>query len=461
MLSVGPMKVHHGSNRLKELPMRLKFVVSVAILLATSCTTFAQSGELRERRARAAAAFPDGVLLLHARSSLELAADGFRQDPFFYYYTGLENTAGALLAIDGASRESWLFLPSKAAGIRPEMSPGPESAKQLGMEHVVDWGQLESFLGSRASSPIRLHFVADRFSTQQLPPDLLEQRAASAPPWLNIIKRRWPAFELADASPIVSDLMAVQSAVEMKSVRAAAHATVAAVKAGMRAIKPGSRQRKVELEVTNACWKAGAHGPSFWPWALAGENGVFPKPWLTLSRYDHLDSVMKAGDLVRLDVGCEWEHYSGDLGRTVPVSGRYTADQRETWNVFVSAYLAGARILREGVTVDQVFDAWRTELLKHRSSVKSSVARRAIEQWSDRKNIPFWQVHTMNLEAGLPKGGLRAGTTIDFEPIASIDGQGYYLEDMYWITKNGAENLTTGVPYTADEIEAAMKPKKP
>ena len=38
--------------------------------------------------------------------------DGFRQDPAFYYFTGLANTVGAILAIDGRSRESWLFLPT-------------------------------------------------------------------------------------------------------------------------------------------------------------------------------------------------------------------------------------------------------------------------------------------------------------------------------------------------------------
>ena len=44
----------------------------------------------------------------------------------------------------------------------------------------------------------------------------------------------------------------------------------------------------------------------------------------------------------------------------------------------------------------------------------------------------------------------------NFEPIASIDGQGFYLEDMYLITKGGAELLTPRVPYSADEIESAM-----
>jgi Xaa-Pro aminopeptidase len=46
--------------------------------------------------------------------------------------------------------------------------------------------------------------------------------------------------------------------------------------------------------------------------------------------------------------------------------------------------------------------------------------------------------------------------TVNFEPIASVDGQGFFLEDMYLITKDGAELLTSGVPYSAEEIEAEM-----
>jgi Xaa-Pro aminopeptidase len=69
-------------------------------------------------------------------------------------------------------------------------------------------------------------------------------------------------------------------------------------------------------------------------------------------------------------------------------------------------------------------------------------------------------VHTTTLALRLPET-LRAGMTIDFEPIASVDGQGFYLEDMFLITKEGAELLTPGVPYSADEIETAMRRKPP
>jgi Aminopeptidase P, N-terminal domain len=83
----------------------------VWFLLATTFVGATDNGIFSARRKRAASAFHDGILIVHAVSRLDGASDGYRQDPYFYYFTGLENTIGALLAIDGKSGESWLFLP--------------------------------------------------------------------------------------------------------------------------------------------------------------------------------------------------------------------------------------------------------------------------------------------------------------------------------------------------------------
>jgi Xaa-Pro aminopeptidase len=443
----------------------LLFVISTLPLVA------ADKGELQQRRQRAAATFHDGILLVHARSALDSTGDGFRQDPVFYYFTGLENTPSALLAIDGRSGQSWLFLslPARSAllaesmdplsvkSLEPEISPGPEDEKHFGIEHVEDWSELQKFLANEVSSSPTLYYVPQRFSLEEVPANVAAGRTPEAPLWATEIAKQRPSFQLKGVGGRVYTLMAVQSESEIAALRAAAKATVPAVMAGMRAIRPGISQRAVEASIESTCWQQGAHGVSFWPWVMAGDNGVFPHPWRSLTRYDHLNTVMQAGDLVRLDVGCEWEHYQGDLGRTVPVSGRFSDEQRETWNVFVAAYRAGVQSLREGTTTDEVFDAWRSELIRHRDSAKTTMAKQAIDAWSKRENVPFWGPHTINLDAGFIDGPLRAGMTIAFEPIASIGGQGFYLEDMFLITKNGAELLTPGVPYSADEIETAMR----
>lgn len=441
--------------------MRVSILILATVLWAPTGTATAENAVQRERRQRAAAEFHDGVLFLHANSELEITTDGFRQDPLFYYFTGLGDTVGALLAIEGKSGESWLFLPTEPpflkSGLQPEVKPGQEAAKRLGIEHVVDWSKLEEFLASQASQPPPFYYADDLGKFAELPNNLLSPKSPGAPTWLQIILQRWPVFEAKEAGERIQALLAVQSAEEIAVLRSAAKATVTAFMAGLRAIRPGTSQRRVEAVVEHTCWNEGAHGSSFWPWAMSGDNAVFPRPFASLARYHHLDQSMRSGDLVRLDVGCEWDHYIGDLGRTVPVSGRYDDSQRETWNLFAAAYRVAARALRDGVTVNQVFDAWRGELLRHRPSAKSLLAQRAIDSWSDRNNVPYWQVHTTNLIAALPIGPLKEGTTINFEPIASIDGQGFFLEDMYLITKGGSELLTPGVPYSADEIEAAMR----
>ena len=198
------------------------------------------------------------------------------------------------------------------------------------------------------------------------------------------------------------------------------------------------------------------HGTSFWPWAMAGPNAVFPRPFASLGRYDHLERTLGAGDLVRLDVGCEAEHLQGDVGRTVPASGRFDAGQREAWTVFVAAYRAAAAALRPGATDETVFAAWRAELVRRGAAMTTELGRRAVARWSDRKNLPFWELHTTGLVVSAPSRGLREGMTLDLEPIADVDGQGFYLEDMYLVTRDGVELLTPGLPTSADEIEAAM-----
>ncbi len=432
-----------------------------SVLLLATFAVAVDNTAVSARRKRAASTFHDGILMVHAPARLDFALDGYHQDPYFYYLTGLENTVGALLAIDGKSAESWLFLPNhppfQKSGLQPEVLPGADAASRLGIDHVVDWSELDGFLSREAASSPRIYYPYDGLQYAELPANLLNPKAADAPLWIQAILRKYPAFEVKEDRTGLNALMFVQESGEMTALRSAAASTVTALLAGMHAIRPGASQRVVESAVENACWSAGAHGSAFWPWSMSGENAVFPRPFFSIALYEHLNSEMRAGELVRLDVGCEWRHYQGDLGRTVPVSGHYSDDQRETWNIFVAAYRAGVGALRSGVTVDQVYDVWRAELVRHRAAAKSPLAQHAIETWSKRDNVPFWQIHATNLAAAYPPPVLPAGMTINFEPIASVDGQGFFLEDMYLITKDGAELLTPGVPYSAEEIEAQMR----
>ncbi|HEY1435838.1 MAG TPA: M24 family metallopeptidase, partial [Thermoanaerobaculia bacterium] len=189
-----------------------------------------------------------------------------------------------------------------------------------------------------------------------------------------------------------------------------------------------------------------------------GPASAFPAPFESLGDYRHLNRVMRAGEIARVDVGCDRDHYKGDVGRTAPVSGRFDAGQRETWELLVAAYRAGLAVFRDGVTRDRVFAASLAEVRRRQPALATALGKKAAETLLAKDGLQWWEIHGVGLDSaeGMPET-LRAGMTVDFEPIFSVDGQGFYLEDMILVTATGHEILTPGLPYAADEIERAVR----
>ena len=69
-----------------------------------------------------------------------------------------------------------------------------------------------------------------------------------------------------------------------------------------------------------------------------------------------------------------------------------------------------------------------------------------------------WHIHGVGIDSGedIPET-LRAGMVVAYEPGFSIGPDAYYLEDMVLVTDNGHRVLSTGLPYTAGEIERLMR----
>jgi hypothetical protein len=117
--------------------------------LAIPAVGFGHTGTaaFQTRRQTAAEKAAGGIILLHANSGMKHWEEaGFHQDPNFYYFTGLRNAQAAILAIDGTSKESWLFVRPKMA--RDKDLPGldavyplagSESEAAFAIERVVPW----------------------------------------------------------------------------------------------------------------------------------------------------------------------------------------------------------------------------------------------------------------------------------------------------------------------------------
>lgn len=454
-----------------------KVWVSLCLLLLTALQAMAQEippTEFRERRRAAMEQLPDGILLLHARSSLvnadQLGSHGFRQDANFFYFTGLGNLVSAILALDGTSKQTWLFVPTKLSGMgelvtNAYVQPGPDSEKRLLIDRVVDWNEFAAYLDGRLSQGVKLY-------TDDNGAFMFQPSAESNPPglapvedplliWRQALETRWPKATINSATAVVRQLRAIKSDAEVRVLRRVGAASTAALLAGVRAIRPGKTQRAVEAEIVRACILAGAEGPSFWPLAATGPNSAVPKYLEGLADYRHMNRVMRAGEVTHLDLGCDLDHYGGDVGRTIPVSGKFNPGQRETWEMLVAAYRAGLGTMRDGVTRDQIYQAGLEAIRKFQPTIKTPLGKRALELLLSKDGTKEWFLHASGVECcEIGPELLKAGMVVVFEPSVTLDEQGFYLEDMVLVTKTGYEVLTPGIPYSADEIEKFMAGRK-
>jgi Xaa-Pro aminopeptidase len=154
--------------------------------------------------------------------------------------------------------------------------------------------------------------------------------------------------------------------------------------------------------------------------------------------------TVRDGDLIVIDAGARVGGYAADVTRTLPASGRFTADQREVYTVVLRALEAGIRAARAGVKMSDV----------------DAAARRIIDKAGYADAFIHGIGHQLGIEVHdvTPDGPLKPGMVVTIEPGVYLPEQsmGIRIEDDILITRRGPENLTAAIPRTIEGIEAAM-----
>ena len=163
------------------------------------------------------------------------------------------------------------------------------------------------------------------------------------------------------------------------------------------------------------------------------------------------DADVKAAFLFNFAKFTEWPALASDA----PITACSVGDEG------VAAALAetvrGRNISGHALEVSRPQDSttWRT---CHLLFLADGVVRRAAAQLVAAPLRATWHIHGVGLDGGeTGTDRLEEGSVIAFEPMFSVDGDAYYMEDMILVTESGHEILTRGLPYTADEIEAVMR----
>ncbi|MBI5241418.1 MAG: aminopeptidase P family protein [Elusimicrobia bacterium] len=271
---------------------------------------------------------PDGLILLCGGERVARNADteyDFRQKSDFLYLCGVDEPDCHLL-IDPRRGRQTLFMPRIDNEHRVWLGhvPGPAEAKRLyGVPRVAYCDALPKEL-KRARQGYRKVY-ADQAALRAHRPVLRGLQPAPG--------------ELAEA---LRELRACKTPGEIALIEKASAATARAHRAVMAAARPGWFEYEAQALFEAECRRAGLPLLAFQTIAASGANSA-------VLHYHRNDRRMRAGELLLLDSGAECRGYAADITRTFPVSGRFTARQKDVYSIVLQAQKECIAMARPGL----------------------------------------------------------------------------------------------------------------
>jgi Xaa-Pro aminopeptidase len=475
--------------------VRARFVLGLLLLTAGSVSAqplFTDSlpkQEFAERRAKLMEKIGDGVAIIQGTAETGNALK-FRQNNQFYYLTGVE-VPRAILLVDGKTRRSTLFLPPrderKERSEGPVLTPGPEAAQLTGMDAVDVRDGFEAALKQAAASPrtAYLPFRPEVLGGASVSDPRGRWAASAADPWdggksreaifLEKVKAAAPALDVKDLDPIIDALRFIKSAREVALIRESTRIAGLTMMEAMRSARPGMYEYEIEA-IGDYIFKVhNSQGAAYFALVAAGKNSSYP-------HYHSAQTQTKDGDLVLFDYAPDYKYYASDVTREFPINGRFSADQRELYGIYVKLYKALMTSIKPNVPVRDILkdvvarmDAAMASHTFTNPKYKEAAARfvdgyrRRIDPPAPAPGAPARPGggggslgHTVGMEVhdvNTPHGDvLVPGMVFTIEPALTIPEDRVYirLEDVILVTDTGYENLSAFVPIEMDAIEKLM-----
>ncbi|AFT87080.1 aminopeptidase P N-terminal domain-containing protein [Paraburkholderia phenoliruptrix] len=408
----------------------------------------------------------------------------YRHDSYFYYLTGFTEPE-ALLVLDAsaAAGEPASILFCREKNVEREIWEGfrfgPDGARvAFGFDAAFAFGEIDAQLPHILADKPSLHYALGTS----------EKLDGQVRGWLEAVRMQGRSGVAAptaarDLLPLLDEMRLVKDDHELAIMRRAGQLSAQAHRRAMAACRPGVREYELEAELLYTFRKFGAQAPAYTSIVAAGANAC-------VLHYPAGNAIAQEGDLILIDAACELDGYASDITRTFPASGRFTAPQRELYDIVLTAQQAAIAATRAGVTFDEPHQAavrvLSQGLLDTRivdrakfASVDDVIAERAYAPFYMHRT-GHWlgmDVHDVGDyrergaprdEAGvLPWRTLQASMTLTIEPglyVRPAEGVperywniGIRIEDDAIVTPDGCELMTRDVPVAAGEIEALMQ----
>lgn len=475
---------------------------------APKFTEVERHAELARRRAAVAAKMADNSIMVLFSAEPKLYANDvdyvYRQENNLYYLTGLKQD-GATLVITktGGTVTETLFLPKRVAlreAWEGKMYSREQATQVSGLKRIVDASEKDAMLQAVKS---RSTFTSKDGSVTisgaptlylLLPEDRPNQPDENGRREFRVesdFSKELTEYKVENAQPIFAGLRHIKSPYELKLLQHAIDITTEAQLRSMAMVGRAQWEYEVHAEVEYTFRRRNA---DFWGYPSivgCGSNA-------TTLHYVESQSPIKKGELLLMDVGAEYEHYTADVTRTYPVNGKFSKEQAEIYQIVYDAQEAVAKATKPGVS-------WRSLNTTSREVIKAGLAKlglvtapNATYQMTGRDGklievdqAQLWNFHGlghwlgMNVhDVGDYGAPLKAGMVYTNEPGIYIREDaldympdtpankafkdkirqafekyktiGVRIEDDMLVTETGVEWMTAKLPRKISDIEAFM-----
>jgi Xaa-Pro aminopeptidase len=276
--------------------------------------------------------------------------------------------------------------------------------------------------------------------------------------FLKTCKEKYPLHQFERLAPIMHNLRAIKSPVEIELMQTACNITEKGFRRILSFIKPGVMEYEIEAELAHEFLRNRSKGFAYTPIIASGFNAC-------VLHYIENNQPCKDGDVILLDVGAEYANYASDLTRCVPVNGRFTPRQKDVYNAVLRVMKAATKMLVPGNTIDEYHKAvgsiMEEELIKLGLLDAKEVAAQNPDKPLYKKYFMHGTSHFLGLDVhdvGDKYRKFEPGMVFTCEPGIYIreESLGIRIENDILITENGPKDLMANIPIEAEEIEELM-----
>jgi len=457
---------------------------------APKFTDAQRQAELARRRAAVAAKMVDKSMLVLFSAEPKLYTNDvdyvFRQENNLFYLTGLaQNGATFVMTKDDGKVREFVFIPKRNPQFETwngKMYSNEQATSLSGITSIINSAERAEFikaLGEKRS------FNSPGFGEVSAPANLYlllpfgEPDGNGRREYATEVSFSEPlktTYKIENARPIFGELRQIKSPYELKIMQHAIDITTEAQMRSMAMVGRAKMEYEVHAEVEYTFRRRNA---DFWGYPSIVGCG----PNATTLHYVESQGQVKSGDVLLMDVGAEYQHYTADVTRSFPVNGKFSNEQREIYQIVYDAQEAVAKATRPGVT------------LKDLNDIANNVVRDGLFKLglvTDLKSNQhrMWFMHGlghwlgMNVHDVSIPGPMKAGMVFTNEPgiyiredaldylpdtpenqafvekvrpaFEKYKNIGVRIEDDMLVTATGVEWMTKALPRKLEDVEAFM-----